>query len=246
MNGARSLPVVMAAIVITTATACTSNNQTTTTDSHTFNLSGDVLRIQAEETSLRLVETSGSKVVVKRRLTGGSEDADTDSSLTMRGNTLTVRAECSGVVKDCDTSSVIQVPRKVRVELEGSGTPVTVDRLSGDLDLKVTNDGSLEVRRPRGRLQLACGGGNIVVTGARSRVVNARTTADGNISLGFAGAPQRVDAESSGSVKVTVPAGPETYRLLSTSTSGNVRSDEDSDRSIKAVARDGAARVQQG
>lgn len=214
----------------------------TRTDSKSFALPGGVLHIKASETGLRLTEGSGDKLKVTRTSKGAAIDAG-NSVLTMKGDTLTVSVECSGLVRSCESTSSVAIPRGTAVVLDGSGATVMADGLSGRLELRVRNDGTLTVRRSSGTLRLTSGGGAITVTESRSGDVEARATADANIRLDFREPPRRVDARASGSVRVTVPSGPATYRILSSGVRGTLKSDPASSRSLRLEAADGVARA---
>lgn len=248
MTGSRksTLLLVVAAIgVIATLTGCTPEDPkstVTTMDSHSYSLPGHELRIKASEVRLHLKESSGSKVQVQRTAKGAATDTG-NSQLTVSGNTLTIGVLCQGLVRSCEVDSTVSVPQGVRVTLTGSGAMVIADSLSGDLDLDVRNDGGIRVNKSSGTLRLYSGGGNITVAGARSADVRARATADASINLGFAVAPRRVEARASGSVRLTVPPGAETYRIDGSGVQGNLRSDPGSTRSISIAATDGVARA---
>lgn len=211
-------------------------------DSHSYRFSGQVLRIKATEVRLRLKEGSGASVQVDRTAKGAATEAR-NAKLAMNDDTLTLGVRCEGVVLHCDLETTVLIPRGVDVVLTGSGAFVTADGLTGDLDLDVRDDGSITVKNSKGSLRLYSGGGNITVASARSSKVEARATADASIQLAFATAPRQVRARASDSVTVTLPRGPETYRITGSGVRGNLRSDSGSARSLAITADDGVARV---
>jgi hypothetical protein len=213
----------------------------TRSDSETFPLPGDTLRIEASEATVRIETGSTDSLVVERTLTGSAGN-DGNATRSFEGGTLRLAVECSGFVTSCEGDHIVRVPEGTAVVVEASGSAVDILSVSGDLEASVTNDGSLRVVGSTGRLQLFGGGGSIVVSDARSSVVTARTSADGDVELGFAAPPERVEVEASGSADITVPEGPETYRIEGSGVSGGVSSDAGSKRVI-TVSAGGPARV---
>jgi hypothetical protein len=159
----------------------------------------------------------------------------------MRGDTLSMRVECSGLVVSCASRHRVRVPEDVGLTINGTGGAVRLEGLTGDVTASLGHDGTLRVLRPAGRLRLRSTGGGITVTGARSSHVEATTSGDGNIDLAFAAAPSRVEARAAGSVGITLPAGAETYRI--DAPGADVPSDPGSDRVIVARAADGAVTI---
>lgn len=210
------------------------------TESRSFPFSGTLLVIDTRETELRIANGDGADIEVERSLEGDAGD-DGDATWALDGDTLKLSVNCSGLVLECASEHTVKVPKGVAIELKSSGSPVRIDALAGDLTATLTNDGSLRASNPAGKLRLKSGGGDIVVTGARSRDVTASTTADANIKLGFAVAPDRVEANASGSVEVTLPKGPETYKIVGSA--DGLDSDPASKRVITVTAVDGRIRV---
>lgn len=214
-----------------------SSGGATSQDSRDFTFSGGTLAIDARESSLTLVPGSEGKVSVRRRLEG-SAAADGNASWSLQDGTLRLRAKCSGVVLECKSEHTVRVPKNVALKIDASGSAVRVEGLTGDVNAVLRNDGSLRVIGPKGTLRLRNHGGQIVVQDATSKDVRADTSADGTIRLGFSAAPNRVEAHASSSVSITLPAGPETYRVDAGSARG-LPSDPDSKRVIIATAADG-------
>jgi hypothetical protein len=96
-------------------------------------------------------------------------------------------------------------------------------------------------------VRLSSHGGEIDGVGLRAPTLTA-TSYGGNITVGFAVPPDHVGASSHGGhVVVALPDGPVTYRV-DTSTSGGsaetlVRTDPDSDRTIRAESHGGDVTV---
>jgi hypothetical protein len=214
-------------------------------ESTAFPFAGSKLTIDTSEAILRVENGPGRDIVVDRTLNGNAARTG-NAPLSMDGTTLKLGVICSGVVINCSADYVVQVPRGVAVELTGSGSPVEFDGLTGDLTAALHADGTLTVVHPAGDLQLECAGGDIHVIGARSAVVTATASDDGNVIMSFAAPPSMVDARSTtGSVKVMLPSGTESYRIDAPGSSA-LPSDPRSTRVITAISGAGDAIVEKG
>ncbi|MGN9912829.1 hypothetical protein ACTMTJ_35370 [Phytohabitans sp. LJ34] len=211
-------------------------------DRREFPFTGERLVVDSGGADLRLVAGDDGAVDVERSLTGKAT-VDGNASWALDGDTLRLRVECSGFVPDCGGRHIVHVPGGVAVEVR-SDAPVRAVGLGGDLTATV-RDSWLRVEDPAGSLRLQAAF-DVDVTGARSAEVVARST-DRDVSLAFAGPPSRVDARGAGAVEVTLPDGPETYRVSASPKGDAMRGDPASGRVVTAVAGDGhAARVRKG
>lgn len=233
---------VAVALLLTCLGGCVARGDTERRDDRRFPFSGQSLTIDAHETRLTVVNGSTGEVAVERELRGTAAE-DGNASWSLRGGTLSLRVDCVGVVLSCESEHRVRVPEGIALTIEGSGGAVRLENLTGDITTKLGNDGSLRIDGPAGRLRLWNGGGHIHVTRARSSDVEATTSADGNIDLAFTTAPRRVEARASESVEITLPAGPETYRVDATGRGVDVPSDPGSDRLIVARAGDGSVSI---
>jgi hypothetical protein len=208
-------------------------------DRSDFGVPGARLMIHNDGGSLRLVATSGDAVVVERSLTGKAT-LDGNASWQMAGGTLRLGVTCSGFVPDCGGRHVVHVPAGVAVEVT-SDAPVRAVGLDAAFSATV-RDAWLRVDDPAGKLRLEADFA-VQVTGARSADVAARSTERG-VSVAFAAPPTRVQARAAESVAVTLPAGPQTYRVTAAPGRPALRSDPASPRIVAATAGDGhTARV---
>ncbi|WP_433389166.1 hypothetical protein [Micromonospora sp. KLBMP9576] len=203
-------------------------------DRREFSLSGDRLVIDNDGVDLRLVAGAGAAVEVQRSLTGKAT-ADDNASWALDGGTLRLTVTCSGLVPDCGGRHVVHVPAGVAVEVT-SDAPVRAVGLDVDFSATVT-DAWLRVEDPTGPLRLHAEEG-VEVTGARSATVSATSTGRG-VDLGFTSAPTRVEARAGGSVAVTLPGGPETYRVTAAPGRPGLTSDPTSERTVTATAGEG-------
>jgi len=229
-----------ACVLLACLAACETNDGTVSRADRSFPFTGGSLKIEAHETALTVVGGPRGEITAERELRG-SAAKDGNASWSMRGDTLTMRVECSGLVVSCESRHRVRVPEDVGLTIIASGGTVRLEGLTGDVTAALSHDGALRVLRPEGRLRLRSTGGGISVTGARSSQVEAITSGDGNIDLAFAAAPSRVEARAAGSVGITLPAGAETYRI--DAPGSDVPSDPSSDRLIIARALDGAVTI---
>jgi len=229
-----------ACVLLAFLSACTASGATVSRDSRRFPFAGRNLTIEAHETRLTVVAGERGEIAAERELRGTAA-ADGNASWALRGDTLTIRVDCSGIVLSCESEHRVRVPEGIGLTVNGVGGAVRLEGLTGDVTARLGHDGTIRVVRPAGRLRLHSTGGHITVTDARSARVEASTSGDGNIDLAFAAAPSRVEARAAGSVGITLPAGAETYRI--DAPGSDVPSDPRSDRVIVARAGDGAVTI---
>lgn len=208
----------------------------TSDDRHDFALTGSLLVIDNHVGDLRLVAGTGAAVAVRRSLTGKAT-VKGNATWSMAGDTLRLAVTCSGFVPDCGGLYVVSVPPGVAVRVT-SDAPVRAVELGAALTATVS-DGWLKVERPAGQLRLTAEFA-VDVTDARSADVTA-SSGENAVRLGFAIPPTRVEARAAGSVQVTLPAGPETYRVTTSPGRSALPSDPTSKRSVAAHAGEGYA-----
>jgi hypothetical protein len=208
-------------------------------DRRAFPFTGERLVIDNHGADLRLA-TGGEDAVEIERSLSGKATVDGNASWSLEGGTLRLRVKCSGFVPDCGGRHIVRVPAGLAVEVT-SDSAVRAVGLRGDLTATVAGSW-LRVEEPTGRLRLRAEA-TVDVTGARSADVTARSTGL-DVSLAFAGPPTRVEARAEGSVTVTLPGGPETYRVDASPGRAALPGDPASQRVVTAVAGDGhTARV---
>jgi len=229
-----------AAVLLACLAGCDPRNAEASREDRRFPFTGRHLTIDAHETAVTVVTGSGGAVEVERELRG-SAAAGGNASWSLRDGTLSLRVDCSGVVLSCESEHRVRVPKDIEVRITGAGAAVRLEGLTGDVTAALRYDSTLRVVDPAGRLRLWNGGGDIAVTRARSSDVEAETAADGTVRLTFATAPRRVEARAAESVDITLPSGPETYRV--DAAGADVPNDPASDRLIVARAVDGSVKV---
>lgn len=137
------------------------------------------------------------------------------------GRTLVVTQNCpSGFLElQCNVSYSLTVPKGVTVMATTASGNIQVADIAGPLQLK-SDSGDVGAVNPVGNLIAKTASGNVAVTGAQSGIVTA-TSDSGDVTLGFAVAPQEVSADSaSGNVNVAVPTGG-SYDVQASTAAGN-------------------------
>jgi len=232
-----------AAVLLAFLSACVARGDTVSHNSRSFPFLGRRLTIEMHETNL-IVESDTRREITAERELRGTAAQDGNATWSLHGDTLTIRVDCSGLVLSCESEHRVRIPEDVELTVTGTGGAVQLKGLTGDVTARLGHDGTLRVVRPAGRLRLYSTGGDITVTDARSARVQAMTSGDGNIDLGFAAPPTRVEVRAAGSVGITLPPGGETYRI--DAPGSDVPSDPGSDRVIVAHAADGAVTIRKG
>jgi hypothetical protein len=166
---------------------------------------------------------------------------------TLHGNQLSIEAACSGIsIGDCSTSVNVTVPAGAAVEVDSSDSNVTVNGISGPLDLQ-SSDGDVTVAGDTGPLHLSSSDGNVQGTDLSSSAVTASSD-DGSISLTFATAPRTITGSSSnGNIAVRLPRGPASYLVSASSDNGtrsvDVHTDSTSSRHVSVDSNNGDVSV---
>jgi len=166
-----------------------------------------------------------------------------------RNNTTEISGGCrGGWLNFCRIRLTVFLPESTHLEVRAQNGSISVDSLSGSLNL-ATSNGTVLVENPSGRLELSTTNGGVEVDGATSAMIDARST-NGRISLDFVDIPKTVEAETvNGSVTVTLPAGPTAYDVRAGAVNGQVDTssvpiDPAARRTISAQTVNGAVTVQ--
>jgi hypothetical protein len=175
-------------------TACGSSR--TTHDQHVFSFHGTRLVIDDPASDLRLVPGKGSGIQAQRWLSGTAARPG-HSSWTLRGDTLQLAVECSGLVLSCGSRFQVAVPPDASVVVHSGSGNDTVSGLSGPL-------------------RISAGSGNVTGSAIRSPTVRARSSA-GNVDIGFATVPRLADVScGTGNATARVPTAGHRYRVTVT------------------------------
>lgn len=145
-----------------------------------------------------------------------------ESSAEVRDGVVRLSGRCpAGVFSSCSVDYEVQVPAGLPVSVHASAGDVRASDLAGRLDV-TTSGGDVTLRRVSGELLVQTSAGDVTATGIASATVSARTSA-GDVSLGFALAPDSVTATTgAGDVSVLVPPG-DAYRVSATTGVGTKR-----------------------
>ncbi|WP_158578546.1 DUF4097 family beta strand repeat-containing protein [Spongiactinospora rosea] len=183
---------------------------------------------------VNVVPATGSSLRVERWVRGKAA-GEGMATWSLRGDTLTLGADCNMVFGDCGARYVVRVPGTPKVSVDVSDDDVRVTGLAGELNV-TTHSGNVHVEAATGTVRMNSADGDLTMVGARSGIVRART-GSGDIDLSFATPPAEVRALSNdGRVVTTVPEVDGSYRVKATSRHGTQRSEvRDAPRSERTL-----------
>jgi hypothetical protein len=210
-------------VLVGAATACgASAGDDKDPDHRAFALEGRTLVVDSDDSALEVVAADGNapgKVEVTRWFQGTvAFGKDPKVSWSMKGDRLTLRVKCSGVVADCSAKHRVEVPRGVTVKVEDGDGSVRARGFEDALNIR-TGDGSVHVTDSSGPLTLRTGDGSVHAE-VSSRTVRAET-GDGSVHLELGAVPDLVDSRShDGSVTIALPKS--TYRVTTKTGDGSV------------------------
>ncbi|MCC5034827.1 DUF4097 domain-containing protein [Streptomyces sp. WAC 00631] len=190
-----------------------------TPERRAFSLGGEVLKIDAENTSVELVPAEVEDVRVTRWFSGWTAlGGDVEEFWEMKGDTLRIGVRCEGLIDNCGSRHRVQVPHDVAVTVDGDNGKITAIGFATALELRSDN-GPVRVEDSRGPLKLTSHNGEVKATGVIARRVSAEA-GNGSVELGFARVPDQVDVTSdNGSVSVGLPRA--TYRVDAVARNGD-------------------------
>ncbi|WP_019631128.1 DUF4097 family beta strand repeat-containing protein [Actinomadura atramentaria] len=149
--------------------------------------------------------------------------------MTWSGDVLWVKVECGHRERmtpglSCSVALDFQVPAATAVTSTSAAGEVAVRGLTGPVVMR-TRGGSLDLADTSGPVDFEAGSGNLLARGLRAARVKAHV-GSGDVRMGFAGAPESVDARTgSGEIEVAVPPGSH-YRLRGETGSGDRNIDQ--------------------
>ncbi|MDF5755846.1 DUF4097 family beta strand repeat-containing protein [Spongiactinospora sp. TRM90649] len=171
---------------------------------------------------VHVVAGNGPTLKVERWVRGKAAN-DGNATWSMRGDTLTLTANCQMIIGDCGGRYLVRVPGTRKLTVNVPDDNVRLTGMPGDVEV-TTRTGDVRVENALGAVRLNTGDGRLTVTGARSGVVRARS-GSGDIDLSFATAPAEVRAMSTdGRVTATLPEVEGSYRVTASSREGSKRS----------------------
>jgi hypothetical protein len=223
---------------------------------------GDRLVVSSSGGSVRVVGRGVDEVHVVAKLRYGLGRPRVEQTSGPDGVRLS--ASCRWYSSFCSTDWEIEVPARFAVDADSSGGSITVQAVAGAVTAD-SSGGGITVRDARGAVRASSSGGDITVaeatgavdlkssgggvTGERLRGAEARAeSSGGDVRLGFATAPERVEASSSGGgVEIRLPPVEGGYRVDASSSGGDrsvdVPTDPASARRIRATSSGGDVRI---
>ncbi|GAA2392255.1 DUF4097 family beta strand repeat-containing protein [Nonomuraea africana] len=213
-------------------------------EARTFPLGGTSLTITSRVGDLRVVPGDASGVKVERWLQGTAGEPG-KSQWTLENGRLALSTDCTVFFGSCGARYTVHLPPGVALVVEGGDERVSLSRLPQDVSVSTTG-GDITAEGLSGTLRLRTHEGTIRSRATRSADVRARSR-DGDISVGFAAPPGKVDTQSrAGGVVVSVPEGE--YGITVVSRNGRSRTEikdagDGSARTIVARSEDGDVRV---
>jgi DUF4097 and DUF4098 domain-containing protein YvlB len=228
--------------------ALTGLTDATKTGQSSYPVQGTTLLVKGGSAPIEVRPGDGSEVKVerqtKRNVLGSDPQEKYDAS---NGRLDLDTGGCGFLSFGCKTSYVLTVPRNVKLTVENSSGNVSVSGVAAGLTLK-TSSGDLEVHDVGGPLDLSSSSGDIDADGLTSTSVSAHSSS-GSATLDFTVAPQSIEAKSSsGDLSIGIPAGDETYRLDTKTSSGDdtahVKTDPGATRTITARTSSGDVNVE--
>ncbi|MGD9695892.1 MAG: DUF4097 family beta strand repeat-containing protein [Thermoleophilia bacterium] len=221
-----------------------------------------VVEVVSDDGSVTVTRSRRPRLAVAARLSIGLRAPRHD--VRRRGDRLVVRGGCPGFAGRCGVGYAVEVTPGVDVVVRASEGSVSVQDVTGSVDIRADNGrvvanrigGALTVHARNGGVRLAdidgalraeSRNGRIAAGGLRSPSVRAATR-NGRVTLDFDRAPRSVSAGTrNGDVQVVVPDGPAAYAVSLDSANGRerlgVRADPDSPRRIDLGTRNGDAVV---
>lgn len=228
--------------------ALTSLTENTKTSEQTYPVVGTSLSIETRSSNLQVQSGDVSQIMVHRRIERNALGSDPKEKY--EDGKLEIRdSGCGFLSFGCDTEYVVTVPRDLSVTIDSNSGDLKVAGLGGTTTLK-SSSGGIEAQQISGDLTLESSSGDLEATDLSSGSVTGKSSS-GSIQLVFRTAPTKVQLESSsGDVSVRLPAGDDSYKVETDSSSGdentNVKMDPAATRTIKVETSSGDATVMYG
>ncbi|WP_157436228.1 DUF4097 family beta strand repeat-containing protein [Actinospica robiniae] len=161
------------------------------------------------------------------------------------GSTLVIKSSCPSQ-SHCSVDFTVQVPAGTEVSSRTTDGDLSVQDLTGGLDATV-GTGDVNLAGVGGRIQVGSDTGTVTGTELAAGAVTVHGDT-GDVSLGFANAPDTVSAvTSTGNVTVSVPGGSAGYQVTAEAQTGqrtvSVPVDSGSSHTITARTGDGDVTV---
>jgi hypothetical protein len=204
-----------------------------------------VIDIDTDKGSIHIIGTNDPTVTLDAKISEGLRSGS--HSEQVQGDRLVIRAGCPVLFSTwCGVDYTLRVPATSSIVGRASGSGITVDNVTGDVDVS-SSGGGVHLEGGAGKLTLGSSGGGVTADGLTSDVVQA-SSSGGGVHLQFVDPPTSVRASSSGGgVTVEVPNTPDAYHVEASSSGGgvstSVKTDPSSNRVIVASSSGGGVTV---
>ncbi|MGW7683581.1 DUF4097 family beta strand repeat-containing protein [Kribbella sp. NPDC054772] len=228
--------------------ALTGLTEGTKSGQQSYQVQGDSLLVKGGAAKVEIQPGDGTELKVDRQFERNVFGSDPQESYDAGDSTLELKSGGCGFLSfGCKTSYVLTVPRDVKLRVESSSGDVTVSGFAGGADVK-TSSGNIDVHDVGGPLTMRSSSGDLAGDGLAATSVTTASSS-GSATLDFTVAPQSVEAKSSsGDVEIRIPSGAESYKVDTTTSSGdesaNVKIDPNATRTIKAKTSSGDVSIE--
>jgi hypothetical protein len=179
-----------------------------------------LIELDLENSPVVVTAGDGGAVRIEKRFTTGWFGGSNRSE--QNGDQLRLIQRCPSLFGfGCRARYEVTVPADAAVIGRTSNGSITIERLTGPIDVDTSN-GSIELDRISGSALADTSNGAITGSELLSTEVDL-STSNGRIELTFAEAPRTVDlSTSNGSVEVIIPDDSPSYALSTTTSNGTV------------------------
>jgi hypothetical protein len=239
-------PILLAVVLVITVLSAIVPPSTSTNEQRDLD-AGAGVSVSVRNATLDFVPSDDGQVHVERSgfSWGNTSSLETDDS----GPITQISGGCrGGLFSMCRMALEVALPADLPLLVRGTNGKITVDELTGDLDLETSN-GAVEVSDSAGRLDVRTTNGSITLDDSASGRVDASTT-NGAVDLQFSSAPRTVTASSTnGAITILVPDDGEEYQVSADTINGRVNTDtvpadNDSARALTARTTNGAVTIE--
>ena len=196
-------------------------SQATERTSHTYQGAAGRISVELSGGDLDVVAGPAGEITVDRTLTYSLVRPHIEQHWDQARQSLVIDVGCHAVLGHCNAVYRLHVPPSVALTAKSGGGSITVQSITGDLDLH-TNAGEVVVSDCEGRVNASSGSGEVWANRAASMNVTLTTVA-GDVNATFVVPPQQVTATTqAGDVTIGVPSGTAAYDVKASTNSGDM------------------------
>jgi hypothetical protein len=163
----------------------------------------------------------------------GSRKPDLDVGV--EGDALVLRVDC-GALSICSVDAQLDLPRGVKLAMDGATGDLTVREFDGDVEASLTT-GSITLAEVGGELDLHTTTGDVRGIELGSEEIEIRATT-GKVALAFVEAPSHVDVDATtGRIDIELPAGGYAVDAITTTGSVVVEVEQDPESELRVDVR---------